>query len=70
MTIVELGALGEFLGSVAVLVTLIYLALQVQQTKRQIESNTNAILGASQHTDPDYLRSRASVTARARTGHD
>ena len=48
MTIVELGALGEFLGSVAVLVTLIYLAVQVKQTKRQIESNTNAILGASE----------------------
>ena len=48
MTIAELGALGEFLGSVGVLITLIYLAIQVQQTKRQIGSNTNALLGASE----------------------
>ena len=48
MTITELGALGEFLGSVAVLITLIYLAVQVRQTKKQIEANTNAIQGSSE----------------------
>ena len=31
MTIFELGALGEFVGSIAVVVTLIYLALQIRQ---------------------------------------
>ena len=66
MTIVELGALGEFLGSVAVLVTLIYLALQVQQTKRQIESNTNAILGASEINGNDStLRSLMTIYSDA-----
>jgi len=38
MTILELGALGEFLGSVAVLITLVYLAVQVNQTKRAVQS--------------------------------
>ena len=31
MTLMELGALGEFLGSIAVLATLIYLAVQLRQ---------------------------------------
>ena len=34
MTIFELGALGEFLGSIAVVFTLIYLALQIRQNTR------------------------------------
>jgi len=38
MTIIELGALGEFVGSMAVLVTLVYLAVQVHQTKRAVQS--------------------------------
>lgn len=34
MTIFELGALGEFVGSIAVVLTLIYLALQIRQNTR------------------------------------
>jgi len=34
MTIQELGALGEFVGSIAVLITLIYLSVQVRQNTR------------------------------------
>ena len=34
MTIMELGALGEFISSVVVLATLIYLAVQVRQSNR------------------------------------
>jgi hypothetical protein len=41
MTIFELGALGEFLGSIAVVFTLIYLTLQVRQTN--INNNRAAI---------------------------
>ncbi len=36
MTIQDLGALGELLGSVAVLATLIYLALQTRQNTMAI----------------------------------
>ena len=38
MSIIELGALGEFLGSIAVVVTLIYLAIQVRQNTAIAES--------------------------------
>ena len=35
MTIMELGAIGEFIGSIAVLATLVYLALQVRKNTAQ-----------------------------------
>ena len=35
MTIVELGSLGEFLGSILTLVTLAYLAIQIRQNTAQ-----------------------------------
>ncbi len=41
LTIQDLGALGEFFGSIAVLATLVYLALQTRQ-------NTMAIRGSGQ----------------------
>ena len=46
MTIVELGALGEFVAAIAVVITLIYLALQIRQ-------NTRATHAASFHAITD-----------------
>jgi hypothetical protein len=40
MSIVELGALGEFVGAMAVLVTLVYLVLQIRQNTRSIRSQS------------------------------
>ena len=42
LTIQDLGALGELLGSVAVLVTLIYLALQTRQNTMAIAAQLDA----------------------------
>ncbi len=42
LTIQDLGALGEFLGSIAVLVTLIYLALQMRQNTMAIAAQLDA----------------------------
>ena len=39
MTITELGAIGELVGGVAVVATLIYLAVQVRQNTRQLGRN-------------------------------
>ena len=38
MSITELGALGEFIGSIAVLITLIYLSVQVRQNTRHVRA--------------------------------
>jgi len=48
MSIADLGSLGEFIGSMAVLVTLIYLALQIRQ-------NTHATRAVSHHAVTDAL---------------
>ena len=48
MSISDLGSLGEFIGSIAVLVTLIYVALQIRH-------NTHATRAASHHAITDAL---------------
>ncbi len=49
LTIQDLGAIGELLGSVAVLVTLIYLALQTRQNTMAIGAQLDAApVGANQ----------------------
>ena len=48
MSIMELGALGEFIGAIAVVATLVYLALQVRQSSKSTESNAIA-QAASDH---------------------
>ena len=40
MTISELGSIGEFVGAIAVVVTLAYLAVQVRHSKEATEANT------------------------------
>ena len=47
MTISEFGSLGEFLGSIAVLITLVYLAIQLRQSARsaRAESINTALSG-------------------------
>ena len=44
MTIMELGALGEFVGAIAVVVTLIYLTLQLRQNTNAVEANTARVV--------------------------
>ena len=48
MTIAELGALGEFTSAIAVVITLVYLAIQMKHTRLGLEANTMAVLGASE----------------------
>ncbi len=43
MSIMELGALGEFVGAIAVVVTLIYLAIQVRHSASLLEHNNTAM---------------------------
>ena len=62
MTIGELGALGEFIGSIVVMVTLLYLAVQVRQNTAQqkreetveIQRGQNDVV--SKLMDPEMMR--------------
>ena len=42
MSLAELGSLGEFVGSIAVLATLIYLAYQTRQNGRMLAQSKEA----------------------------
>jgi len=46
MTITELGSVGELIGSIAVLATLVYLAYQTQQTGRMLAQSKEAQIAA------------------------
>jgi len=62
MTVIELGAIGEFVGSIAVIGTLIYLALQIRQnTSQQRREETVSIqhgqnMVVAQMQDPAIVR--------------
>ena len=47
MTLEDLGNLGDFIGGIAVIVTLIYLAVQVRQNNRLLQANTSSVRAAS-----------------------
>ena len=47
MTIMELGALGEFVGAFAVVATLAYLAVQVRHSKSALNINSQETRAAT-----------------------
>jgi hypothetical protein len=56
MTLLELGALGEFVGAIAVVVTLVYLAVQVRQNTRMLEENERLALAQTYQMRADSLQ--------------
>jgi hypothetical protein len=44
MSVGDLGAIGEFVAAIAVLVTLVYLAVQIKQTRLAVSANTHQAL--------------------------
>ena len=56
MTIMELGALGELLGAIAVFATLVYLAVQVRQNTRSIEAAQRLALAQTYQMRSDGLQ--------------
>jgi hypothetical protein len=63
MTFAELGAIGEFIGSIAVLATLIYLATQIRQNNRSMEDNKKFALA-------QVYQSRAALTMQLQNHWD
>jgi hypothetical protein len=63
MNIMELGALGEFVGSVGVVATLVYLAVQIRQNTRATQTASHHAItdslnqgNVAQATDPELAR--------------
>ena len=66
LTIQDLGALGELLGSVAVLATLIYLALQTRQNTLAIGAQLD--VQRSLRTRPTSCQPQRPASLRKRFG--
>ena len=56
MSIIELGALGEFVGAIAVVVTLVYLAVQIRQNTRAMEEGRRLALAQTYQMRADGLQ--------------
>jgi hypothetical protein len=52
-----LGNIGDFVGGIGVVVTLIYLAVQIRQNNRQLEMNTTATQAAAYQAELAQSRS-------------
>ncbi len=57
MTILELGALGEFVGAIGVIATLVYLAAQIRQNTRAMEEGRRLALAQTYQMRADALQS-------------
>ena len=56
MTIMELGALGELLGALGVIITLAYLAVQIKQNTRSMNENKRLALAQTYQMRADALQ--------------
>ena len=55
-TIQDLGAAGEFVGAIGVVITLAYLAYQIRQNTVKLEQNTMTAKAAAQNASKVALR--------------
>jgi hypothetical protein len=53
MSLQDLGAIGEVVGGIAVVVSLVYVAYQVRQSTRQIEQNSRHLEASMYHATND-----------------
>ena len=56
MTLMELGALGEFVGAMAVVVTLVYLAIQIRQNTQAMRESRRLALAQTYQMRADALQ--------------
>ena len=68
MTIMELGALGELLGAIGVIVTLVYLAVQVRQNTRSLDASQRLALAQTYQMRSDALQGMLVQAAASEIG--
>ena len=72
MTLMEtaqlLGNFGEFIGAIAVVLTLIYLAIQVRHSKESIDANTRSLDVQNRSTRIEALTAVGDGFSRFRSG--
>ena len=55
MTLQDLGNIGEFVGAIGVVASLVYLALQIRQNTEHLSQNTRSVRAASFHATSSLL---------------
>ena len=55
MTLQDLGNIGEFIGAIGVVASLVYLALQIRQNTEHLSQNTRSVRAASFHATSSLL---------------
>ena len=68
MTIMELGALGELLGAIAVIATLVYLSVQVRQNTRSLDAAQKLALAQTYQMRSDALQNMLVKAASSEIG--
>ena len=68
MTIMELGALGELLGAIGVIATLVYLAVQVKQNTKSLEASQRLALAQTYQMRSDALQNMLVQAASSEIG--
>jgi len=63
MSIIELGAIGELLGAIGVIATLIYLSVQVRQNTKAMEEDRRLSLAQTYQTRADALQEMVVMAA-------
>ncbi|NNL84201.1 MAG: hypothetical protein HKP27_01025 [Myxococcales bacterium] len=57
MNVQDLGAIGEVVGGIAVVVSLIYVAYQIRQSSQQLEVNSRHVRASMYHaTNENFMR--------------
>ena len=60
-TIQMLGSLGEFVGAIAVVATLVYLAIRVRHSKEAMEGNTKSLEESRQLAIAESYQARTQM---------
>lgn len=68
MTIIELGAIGEFVGAIGVIATLIYLALQIRHNTRSMEESRRLALAQTYQMRADALQNMLVTASTSELG--
>lgn len=68
MSIIELGAIGEFIGAIAVIATLIYLSMQIRQNTRAMEESRRLALAQTYQMRADALQDMLVTAASSDIG--
>jgi hypothetical protein len=55
MTLQDLGSIGEFVGAIAVVVSLVYLAVQIRQNTRSVRASTYHAVLDSNRSDNELI---------------